>query len=120
MLVSGSKDSTVKLWDLATNKLKVDMPGHADEVYSVDWSPDGQVCCPSKPNTISSLTYLTACCQWLKRSHDKSVCCRRKRKERYYNDMVSNFFFFFFFPLQMETLKKLRKQCLINLRVNLD
>jgi WD40 repeat protein len=33
MLVSGSKDSTVKLWDLATNKLKVDMPGHADEVY---------------------------------------------------------------------------------------
>jgi ribosome assembly protein 4 len=39
MLVSGSKDSTVKLWDLATNKLKVDMPGHADEVYTyvVNW-----------------------------------------------------------------------------------
>jgi len=23
-------------------KLKQDLPGHADEVYAVDWSPDGQ------------------------------------------------------------------------------
>ena len=41
LVVSGSKDSTLKIWDLKTRKLKMDLPGHADEVFSVDWSPDG-------------------------------------------------------------------------------
>lgn len=40
--MTGSKDSTLKVWDTRTKKLKIDLPGHADEVYSVDWSPDGQ------------------------------------------------------------------------------
>lgn len=43
LLVSGSKDSTMKVWDLKTKKLKFDLPGHADEVYSIDWSPDGEM-----------------------------------------------------------------------------
>jgi ribosome assembly protein 4 len=30
-----------QVWDLRTHKLMVDLPGHADEVYAVDWSPDG-------------------------------------------------------------------------------
>jgi ribosome assembly protein 4 len=30
-----------QVWDVATKKLKLDLPGHADEVYAVDWSPDG-------------------------------------------------------------------------------
>jgi len=42
LFVTGSKDSTLKVWDTRTKKLKIDLPGHADEVYSVDWSPDGQ------------------------------------------------------------------------------
>jgi ribosome assembly protein 4 len=41
LFVSGSKDSTLKVWDLRTRKLKVDLPGHADEVFTVDWAPDG-------------------------------------------------------------------------------
>lgn len=41
MFVSGSKDSTLKVFDVRTKKLKVDLPGHADEVFTVDWSPDG-------------------------------------------------------------------------------
>jgi ribosome assembly protein 4 len=41
MLVSCSKDSTIKVWDCQTKKLKEDLPGHADEVFAVDWSPDG-------------------------------------------------------------------------------
>ena len=49
MLVSGSKDSTVKLWDLATNKLKVDMPGHADEVYRYPSHPIPSHPIPSHP-----------------------------------------------------------------------
>ena len=40
--MSGSKDSTLKLWEIRTRKLMFDLPGHADEVYSVDWSPDGE------------------------------------------------------------------------------
>ncbi|KAF2293450.1 hypothetical protein GH714_001880 [Hevea brasiliensis] len=42
LLLSGSKDSTLKVWDIRTRKLKQDLPGHADEVYAIDWSPDGE------------------------------------------------------------------------------
>lgn len=71
LLVSGSSDSTLKVWDVKAQKLATDLPGHADEVrppvgrrglglqpcplphttslsfclwqvYAVDWSPDGQ------------------------------------------------------------------------------
>ena len=31
----------LQVWDVTTKKLKLDLPGHADEVFSVDWSPDG-------------------------------------------------------------------------------
>lgn len=41
LLLSSSKDSTVKVWEMRTRKLKFDLPGHADEVFAVDWSPDG-------------------------------------------------------------------------------
>lgn len=40
LLVSASKDSTIKIWDLKTYKIKVDLPGHGDEVYCVDWVGD--------------------------------------------------------------------------------
>jgi len=43
LLVSGSADSTLKVWDLRKKKLLNDLPGHADEVFAVDWSPDGQM-----------------------------------------------------------------------------
>lgn len=41
LLVSGSKDSTLKVWSLKTKKLAQELPGHADEVFAVDWAPDG-------------------------------------------------------------------------------
>ena len=41
MVVSGSKDSTLKVWSVRTKKLELDLPGHADEVFAVDWSPMG-------------------------------------------------------------------------------
>ena len=31
----------LQVWEVATKKLKTDLPGHADEVFTVDWSPDG-------------------------------------------------------------------------------
>ena len=42
LLVTGSKDTTLKVWNMATCKLTADLPGHNDEVYAVDWAPDGQ------------------------------------------------------------------------------
>ena len=33
LLVSGSKDSTLKIWDASSRKLLMDLPGHADEVF---------------------------------------------------------------------------------------
>ena len=30
-----------QVWDVPTRKLVVDLPGHADEVFCVDWSPNG-------------------------------------------------------------------------------
>ncbi|KAK2407629.1 notchless protein [Trifolium repens] len=42
LLLSGSKESTLKVWDIRTRKLKEDLPGHVSEVYCVDWSPDGE------------------------------------------------------------------------------
>lgn len=42
LLVSSSKDTTLKVWDVRTGKLSMDLPGHLDEVYAVDWSPDGE------------------------------------------------------------------------------
>lgn len=53
LVLSASADSTVKLWDLHTKKLKGDLPGHEDEVYAVDWSPDGSyVASGSKDRTL--------------------------------------------------------------------
>jgi WD40 repeat protein len=33
LLVSGSRDSTLKVWDMRSKKLLMDLPGHADEVF---------------------------------------------------------------------------------------
>ena len=41
MLVSASKDSTLKVWNMRTFKLASDLPGHDGQVYTVDWG--GQV-----------------------------------------------------------------------------
>lgn len=41
MLISASKDSTLKLWNVGNGKIKVDLPGHEDEVYCVGWGGTG-------------------------------------------------------------------------------
>jgi len=41
LLLSGSEDTTNKVWDIAKQQLLKDLPGHEDVVYAVDWSPSG-------------------------------------------------------------------------------
>ena len=40
-LASGSRDETVRLWDVDTGTLKTTFTGHTGYVYSVAFSPDG-------------------------------------------------------------------------------
>ena len=30
------------MWSISKKQLLLDLPGHADEVFAVDWSPDGE------------------------------------------------------------------------------
>jgi eukaryotic-like serine/threonine-protein kinase len=41
-IVTGSEDTTAKVWDLATGEELLTLRGHGAEVYSVAFSPDGQ------------------------------------------------------------------------------
>lgn len=36
MLVTSSKDTTLKIWDVRSGKMLKDLTGHEDEVYAVD------------------------------------------------------------------------------------
>ncbi|MCT7966792.1 serine/threonine protein kinase [Laspinema sp. D1] len=41
LLVSGSVDKTVKLWDLESGQVRQSLSGHSNEIWSVTFSPDG-------------------------------------------------------------------------------
>ncbi|MEC4817515.1 MAG: WD40 repeat domain-containing protein [Scytonema sp. PMC 1069.18] len=43
ILVSGSRDKTIKIWQLETGELIRTLKGHRDGVYAIALSPDGQI-----------------------------------------------------------------------------
>ena len=43
ILVSGSRDKTIKIWHLETGELMHTLKGHRDGVYAIALSPDGQI-----------------------------------------------------------------------------
>ena len=42
LLVSGTQDGIIQLWDLATGQQRCSRQGHAGRVYSLSFAPDGQ------------------------------------------------------------------------------
>ena len=42
ILVSGSSDDTIKIWDLASGELRHNLTNHVDAVNAVAIGPDGQ------------------------------------------------------------------------------
>jgi len=60
-VVSGSDDSTVRVWDIATGQADQTLTGHSDEVTSVAFSPDGKKVvsrCPGHTSTLSAVNNL--------------------------------------------------------------
>ncbi len=41
-LASGSRDKTIKLWDVTTGNERATLKGHTGPVLSVNYSPDGR------------------------------------------------------------------------------
>ena len=55
-LASGSRDGSIKIWDVATGKEQADLKGHANMVMSVSFSPDGRILASgSSDGTIKAL-----------------------------------------------------------------
>jgi RNA polymerase sigma factor (sigma-70 family) len=51
-LASGEKDKTIRLWEAATGKLKQMLAGHADDVHTLLFSPDGKTLVSAGSQTI--------------------------------------------------------------------
>jgi WD40 repeat protein len=63
ILVSGSCDTTVKIWDLDTNQCDKTLRGHRGQVNDVQISPDGAwiASCSNDKSVIVSLMKINYC-----------------------------------------------------------
>lgn len=43
LIASGSRDKTIKLWDVATGQCRQTLEGHSDRVFSVTFSHDSKL-----------------------------------------------------------------------------
>ncbi|HYX13349.1 MAG TPA: WD40 repeat domain-containing protein [Nostoc sp.] len=58
MLVSGSWDQTIKVWQLETGELLHTLKGHRDRVYAIALSPDGQIIASGSADKTIKLWHL--------------------------------------------------------------
>ena len=41
-LATGAEDRIIRIWDIVNRKIKVKLSGHAQDIYSLDWTKDGK------------------------------------------------------------------------------
>ncbi|MBD2506090.1 WD40 repeat domain-containing protein [Nostoc muscorum FACHB-395] len=58
LLVSGSWDQTIKIWQLETGELLHTLKGHRDKVYAIALSPDGQIIASGSADKTIKLWHL--------------------------------------------------------------
>ncbi|BBD69310.1 WD-40 repeat-containing protein [Nostoc commune NIES-4072] len=58
MLVSGSWDQTIKIWQLETGGLLHTLKGHRDRIYAIALSPDGQIIASGSADKTIKLWHL--------------------------------------------------------------
>ncbi|MGJ5672733.1 MAG: WD40 repeat domain-containing protein [Nostochopsis sp.] len=58
ILVSGSRDQTIKIWQLETGELLHTLKGHEDGVYAIALSPDGQIIASGSADKTIKLWHL--------------------------------------------------------------
>ncbi|KZP08735.1 WD40 repeat-like protein [Athelia psychrophila] len=74
MLVSGSYDCTVRIWDIITGQCKWVLSGHTQKVYSVVLDPSrNQACSGSMDSTVRVWNLLTGECQYTLTGHTSLV-----------------------------------------------
>jgi WD40 repeat protein len=60
MIISGSGDGTIKLWDIDTGELRHTLSGHGGWVTSVSISPDGRTLVSGSSDKTIKLWRVTA------------------------------------------------------------
>ena len=58
ILISGSQDKTIKIWELETGELIRTLKGHRDGVYALALSPDGQILASGSADKTIKLWHL--------------------------------------------------------------
>ncbi|WP_460208301.1 WD40 repeat domain-containing protein [Scytonema sp. NUACC21] len=58
ILVSGSRDKTIKIWQLETGELLCTLNGHRDGVYAIALSPDGKIIASGSADKTIKLWHL--------------------------------------------------------------
>jgi WD40 repeat protein len=74
LVVSASKDSTVRVWEVATGTCRSTLEGHSDYVTAVAFSPDGQlIASASKDSTVRVWEVATGTCRSTLEGHSDYV-----------------------------------------------